>query len=284
MATSISNAFITMFESEVHQAYQGSSVLAGTVRTRNNVEGSTAKFPKLASSQASQRTPGTEVVSAGATFSTVTATLSDWSVHEYSDIFQQEKVNFDERSELAESLGMAIGRRQDQIVIDALINASAGSTVANTVVTSGSASASDLNVGKIIEAGKKLSAKNVPMSDRHLLIHANSMASLLGDERAVSSDFIQLSGLARGEINEFAGFRIHMIGDRDEGGVPIDGSSDRTCVAFHKSAIGLAVGMPPKSEINYIPTKTSWLVSAMYSAGAVAVDVNGICDVTCRES
>ena len=280
----ISTAFVTIFESEVHQAYQSEAKLAGTVRTRANVEGSTVKFPILAKGTASVRSPGTQVTQVGADFSSVSATMVDYSASEYSDIFNHAKVNFDERAELAEMLGKAIARREDQVVIDALINASAGSTVANTVVTSGSATASDLNVGKIIEAGKKLNAKNVPSTERYLLVHANSMASLLGDERAVSSDFIQLQALARGELSQSAGFNIIMFGDRDEGGIPIDGSNDRTCVAFHKSAIGLGVGMPAKTEINYIPERTSFLVTAMYSAGAIAVDVNGICDVTCRES
>ena len=49
-----------------------------------------------------------------------------------------------------------------QIILDALAAASAGSTVANTVVTTGSATASDLNVGKIIAAKKAMDAKNVP--------------------------------------------------------------------------------------------------------------------------
>ena len=151
-------------------------------------------------------------------------------------------------------------------------------------MTSGSASASDLNVGKILAAGKALSAKNVPMTDRHMVIHANSMASLLGDERAVSSDFIQLQGLARGEINQFAGFTIHMIGDRDEGGLNIDGSSDRTCFAWHKSACGLAMGMNPKTEINYVPNRTSWLVTSMFSANSLVIDTDGLVDITCRES
>ena len=125
---------------------------------------------------------------------------------------------------------------------------------------------------------------SVPPQDRHLIIHASSLASLLADERAVSSDFIQLQALARGEIQQFAGFNIHMIGDRDEGGLPKDGSNDRTCLAFHKDAIGCAVGIAPKVEVNYIPEKTSFLVSAMYSAGAVVIDTAGLVDVTCRES
>ena len=284
MATTLSPAFVTLFEAEVHQAYQGSATLRNVARMRTGVEGSTAKFPILAKGSASVRTPSTDVVPLNGTFSSVTATLTDYVASEYSDIFNQAKINFDERQELAKLVGNAIGRREDQIIIDALIAGSAGTTVANTVVTSGSASASDLNVGKIIEAKKGMDAKSVPPTDRHMIIHANSLASLLGDERAISADFAQVQALVRGEVNSFMGFTIHMVGDRDEGGLPKDGSNDRTCLAFHRDAIGCAVGIPPKTEVNYIPEKTSFLVTAMYSAGAIVIDANGLVDITCRES
>ena len=284
MATTLSPAFVTLFEAEVHQAYQSSAILRNVARMRTGVEGSTAKFPILAKGSASVRTPSTDVVPLNGTFSSVTATLVDYVASEYSDIFNQAKINFDERQELAKLVGNAIGRREDQIIIDALIAGSAGTTVANTVVTSGSASASDLNVGKIIATKKGMDAKSVPPTDRHMIIHANSLASLLGDERAISADFAQVQALVRGEVNSFMGFTIHMIGDRDEGGLPKDGSNDRTCLAFHRDAIGCAVGIPPKTEVNYIPEKTSFLVTAMYSAGAIVIDANGLVDITCRES
>ena len=149
MATTLSNAFITLFEAEVHQAYQASAQLRNVCRMRTGIQGSTAKFPKLAEGTASVRTPSTDVVAIGGSWSTVTATLTDYVASEYTDIFNQAKVNFDERQELAKLVGNAIGRREDQIIIDALIAGSAGTTVANTVVTSGSATASDLNVGRL---------------------------------------------------------------------------------------------------------------------------------------
>lgn len=79
------------------------------------------------------------------------------------------------------------------------------------------------------------------------------------------------------------GFTFHVIGDRDEGGLP-KSSNDRTCFAFHKSSIGCAVGIAPKTEINYIPTRTSFLVTAMLSMGSAAIDADGIVDVVCDES
>ena len=280
----LSPAFTQLFEAEVHQAYQGAAVLTGAARTRTGVVGSTVNFPKVGKGQASVRTPGTDVVPLNTSFSSVSCTLTDFSASEYSDIFLQNKINFDERRELAQVVGSAIGRRQDQIILDALAAASAGSTVANTVVTTGSATASDLNVGKIIAAKKAMDAKNVPTQNRHMIIHANNLAGLLGDERAISGDFQNIRALVSGELNTMMCFQFHILGDRDEGGLSIDGSNDRTCFAFHQSALGVAVGMPASTEINYIAEKTSFLVTAKLSMGSIAIDTDGIVDVVCREA
>tara|TARA_E500000318_G_scaffold30267_1_gene30027 strand:- start:1511 stop:2365 length:855 start_codon:yes stop_codon:yes gene_type:complete len=284
MSTGLSTAFITLFEAEVKQAYQGDAVLRDSVRMRTNVEGSTVKFPKIGKGTAQIRTPQTDVVPLNTSFSTVTATMENYIAAEYSDIFDQAKVNFDERQELAQVVGKAIARREDQIIIDVMEAASPGATIANTVVTSGSAAASDLNIGKIIAAKKAMDAANVPPTDRHAICHANNLAGLLGDERAISGDFQNIKALVAGELNTMMGFQFHIVGDRDEGGLAIDGSSDRNTFFYHRSAIGCGVGIPPKVEVNYVPEKTSFLVSAMYSAGAVAIDTAGLIKVTCRES
>ena len=238
------------------QAYQGAAVLRGAARTRTGVVGDTVKFPKLARGQLQFVFHKLTLHLSMHVFQ-VSVSMTDYVAAEYSDIFNQQKVNFDERQELAQVVGNAIGRREDQIIIDALDAASAGSTVAKTVVTSGTAAASNLNVGKIIAAKKALDAKNVPPTDRHFVIHANNLAGLLGDERAVSGDFQTLRALVSGEINTMMGFRFHVIGDRDEDGLPLS-SNDRT-VCFHRSALGVGVGIA-QTEINYILRKRlSWL-------------------------
>jgi hypothetical protein len=283
MSTGLSTAFIQLFDAEVKQAYQGSAVLNNVCRMRTGVVGSTANFPNVGKGQATVRTPQTDVTPLNTSFGTTSVSLTDYNASEYSDIFNQQKVNFDERRELAQVVGNAIGRRQDQVIIDALSSASAGSTIANTVRTSGSG-ASDLDVAKILGAKKALDAKNVPPTDRHLIIHANNLSALLGDERAISGDFQNIKALVAGQVNSFLGFTVHMIGDRDEGGLAIDGSSDRICYAFHKMSVACAVGIAPKTEVNYIPEKTSFLVTSMLSMGASVIDTDGLVDVTCRES
>ena len=282
MSTNLSPAFVQLFEAEVHQAYQGAAVLRGAGRTRTGVTGDTVKFPKVGKGTATVRVPQTDVTPINAAFSQVSVSMQDFVAAEYSDIFNQQKVNFDERQELAQVVGNAIGRREDQIIIDALNAASAGSSVAKTVVTSGSAAASNLNVGKILAAKKALDAKNVPPTDRHFVIHANNLAGLLGDERAISSDFQTVQALVSGSVNSMLGFQFHIVGDRDEGGLPL-ATADRTCFAFHRSALGVGVGIAPKTEINYIPEKTSFLVTAMLSMGSGVIDTDGLLDVICEE-
>lgn len=285
MAT-ISPSFVTIFDSEVKQAYQAARQLAGLVREKS-VTGDTVKFNKLTKGVAAVRTPQTEVTPMNLTYSLVTATMTDYIASEYSDIFNQSHVSFSDRSELSSAVGNAIGRRMDQVVIDAL-DAATSVAVANTVAEDGSSgSASDMNTGKIRAAKAALDANNVPADNRVLLMHANSLEALLGQTSATSADFNSVRALVDGSLNQWLGFSVVMIGDRDEGGLTKDGSNDRLAYAFHKDALGMGVSMNQKTEINYIADKTSFLVSSMFGAGAVAIDdgsAGGIVKITSRES
>jgi hypothetical protein len=255
-------------------------MLVGAVRQRRGVEGSTVRFPKVGRGVATPRITQTDVTPLNVGFSNVTCTLQDWNAAEYSDIFSQAKVNFDERQELVQVLGNAIGRRQDQLILDALTAASGTGTVSNDI----GGSDTNLNVAKLREAKRLLDAKNVPPEGRNIILHASGLASLLSETAVTSSDFNTVKALVSGEINTFLGFTFHVLGDRTEGGLIIDGSLDRICFAFHKDAIGYAEGIAPRTEVNYIPEKTSFLVNSVFSAGAVAIDAEGIVKITARET
>ena len=277
MAVGISNAFVQLFDAEVKQAFQAQRALAGLTRERTNVEGNQVKFPKIGKGTATVRVPQTDVTPLNVTYSQVTATMSDYIAAEYSDIFSQQKVNFDERRELVQVVSGAIGRRIDQLVIDALNASGTTLTVATTVGGAGT----NLNIEKLIEAKKLLDQNNVPAEGRVMIIHANNLAGLLGETEVQSSDFNTIKALVQGAVDTYLGFKFISIGDRDEGGLPKP--STRTCFAFHKDAMGMGIGMNQKSEINYVPEKTSFLVSSMFSAGAVAIDDEGIVKISCTE-
>jgi len=280
MSIALSNAFTTLFDAEVKQAYQGKAMLVGAVRQRKGVEGSTVKFPKVGRGVATPRVGQTDVTPLNVGFSNVTLTLEDWIAAEYSDIFSQQKVNFDERSELVQVLGNAIGRRQDQLVLAALAASGTSLAVGNDI----GGTDTNMNVAKLRQAKGLMDKNNVPPADRCIVIHSNGLQALLAETAVTSSDFNSVKALVNGELDTFLGFKFYTIGDRDEGGLAIDGSLDRTCFAFHKDAIGYGEGIAPKTEINYVPEKTSFLVASMFSAGATTIDAEGIVSIVARES
>jgi hypothetical protein len=279
MSTNLSNAFIAQFDAEVKQAYQGIGKIRPTIRTKTGVVGSTHRFPKIGKGLASPRVPQTDVVPMNIAHTNATATLEDWNAPEYTDIFDQAKVNFDERQELAQVVGGAISRRMDQLIIDA---ADAGAN-ATQVPTSVGATVG-LNVDKLRRAKRLLDEKGVPSEDRYFVHSAIALEQLLNETEATSADFNTVRALVNGQIDTYLGFKFLIIEDRAEAGLPVTGANVRTCFAYHKQALGLAVGMEMNTKIDWVPEKTSWLINGKFSAGSVAIDDEGVYEVLVDES
>ena len=282
MSKNLSAAAIQSFDDTVKQAYQQSGKLRKAVRLKTGVVGSSHRFPKMGKGIATPRVPQTDVVPMNIGHSNATATITDWNAPEYTDLFDQQKVNFDERRQLAFIIASAIGRREDQLIIDALEAAGTALTVSEDIGGVGT----NLNTAKFREAKKLLDAKGVPMDNRWFVIHSNNLFGLLGDTTATSSDFNTIRALVDGQISTWLGFTPVTLEDRDEGGLTLTGNI-RTGWAMHggpMGSTGLAVGIDFRTEVNYIPEKTSWLANGLFAAGSVAIDAEGIVDVSMDES
>lgn len=271
---------IAEFDAMVKHAYQGEGMLRPTVRLRTGVGGSTYRFPKMGKGTATPRIPQTDVVPMNIAHTKATATLEDWNAPEYTDIFNQAKVNYDEKEELAFVIASAIGRREDQLILDALDAASSTLTVSTDLGGTGT----NLNTTKCRRARRLLNAQGVPKrGNRTLVISSIGMEALLGDSDADTIDKNVIKALYDGDIKRWLGFDILEMEDRDEGGLPLS-TGVRTSYAYHMSSTGLAVGIDARTEINYIPEKTSWLCNGLFSAGAVGIDALGIVEVSTTES
>jgi len=281
MSRSLTNNKVAEFDAEVKQAYQGSGELRASIRVKTGVVGATHQFPKFGKGLATPRLPQTDVIPMNVQQSNVVATLQDWNAPEYTDIFDQQKVNYSERAELAETIALAISRRQDQLIIDAWTAATAGGTVAKTVGPN-----DGMNTTKLRRAARLLNDSAVAKGDRHIAWSPAASEQLLGSTPATSSDFNTVKALVNGDIMSFMGFQFHMIETRDEGGLPIS-TNDRTCYAYHggrRGSTGLAVGIDFRATVDWIAEKTSWLSNGLFSAGAVTIDPVGLIDIIIDES
>lgn len=271
MSNTLSSVAVTEFDSMVKHAFQNASLLRDTVTVRNNVIGDIYKFRAMGKGLANQKATSADVDPMDVAHSLIQATLQNWNAPEYTDIFDQAEVNFDEKQELATTIAGALGRRLDQLVIDAMDAASP------TAVGTGG---TGLVATDLIDAKVELVKQGVGSGDLYCAINAAGLAGLLADEKTTSADYQAVKALVNGEINTFAGFNVVVIEDRasNEGGLTIT-SDVVSAYAYSKEAIGLAVGIDMKTSIDYVPQKTSFLCNGMLKAGAAVRDAAGLVEI-----
>jgi hypothetical protein len=188
------------------------------------------------------------------------AVLTDWEAAEYTDIYDKATVNFDEVKELATTIAKAMGRRDDQSIIDAMAG------VSNTPIV-----APTLDLATITAAAEALNKVEAPMEDRYFVTDEKGLNDLLNDPTITSADYNSVRLLMSGEIDSFMGFKWKVIGSgRAEGGL-----NDKS-YAYHKNAVGHAVGIDMKTRVDYVPHKASWLSMGMWKAGSTVIDPEGI--------
>ncbi len=275
MSINLSSVANTEFDSMVKHAFQTKGSLRDAVTIRNNVVGATYNFRKMGKGLANQKASQDDVTPMDVTHTNIACTLGNWNAPEYTDIFDQAEVNFDEKMELADTIAGALGRRLDQLIIDAM-DASRFATAAGVGTTA-------LDYKDIIEASKFLNDNGVPGGDRHIALTAKGLEDLLSDTTVTSADYNAVKALMVGDIDTFMGFKFHIIESRSEGGLSIDGANEVDAYCWHKSAVGLAIGIDIKTEVNYIAQKTSWLCNGVMKAGAVTRDTDGVIELNYDE-
>lgn len=288
MSKNLSAVASEQFDSEVKHNFQTAGVLNGTVTVRGDVVGDTYNFRKMGKGLATQRTaPSSDSIPMDVAHSLIPVTLTDWDADEYTDIFNSKEVNFDEVRELAYTIASALGRRKDQLVIDA---AAAGTFAASPTATQGYLFDTDTggagtgwNLAKLTAAKKALDKRGVPMGGRHIAMTADGLEDLLNVTQVTSADYNTVKALVQGEINTFMGFTFHLIEDRDEGGLSKTGNIQDN-YAWHESAIGMAIGEDIMTGADWIAHKKSWLSHGEFKAGAVIRDIQGVVKIQTTEA
>ena len=278
MSINVTNVAVTQFESDVHAEFQAKGFRTrNCVKLRTNVVGTTLSFPVSSEGIAQQKTLQADVTPMNVQYTPIALQLENWHASDYSDIFAQADINFDERMELVSISAMSIGRRMDQMVIDALDAA----TPATIIVDGGT----NFTYAKVREAISGLHANNAGDNGIYALISAEAEQKLLDEDKLTSSDFVNSRVIENGGLQglKLAGVNWIVFGNMTEGGLSKAGNI-RQCYMFDKMSIGMGIGIDFKTEVNYIPEKLSWLVSSVFKANAVAIDPLGMAQIAIDET
>ena len=304
MSGTINQVFVEEFVSEAKQAYQGSAMLRHAVRTKRGVVGNKVHFPLLGKVRALPKIHRQDVVPSNPQWTRPEANMSDWHVADYTDVFEDIKTNVDERANLAQSFMMAIGRQEDQFVIDALEDAGTGfSTVQVGSSVNTKFQVKDTQVGKqtpngvIAQSLAVMLNKELPENGEYFALLPGHWYEAFAQDRVNINKFYGETEMARmglkGRRLMSHGVECIFMGDRKTSASAIDtvgqgweagGTSANpgsgVGYVWEKRALGLAYGRDPETEISWIPEKLSWLVCMAFSAGAVAIDPDGIVKIT----
>lgn len=278
MSINLSNAAVQQFDDLVKHEYQAKGRLRKCVTIRTGVTGDTYQFTRMGQGIANQKATQASVTPMNVEHSRQPCILERWLAPEYTDIFDNDEVNFSEMEELAQTIAKALGRREDQTIIDAM-NAGTYSTTP-TGADQGldiATGAAGLTIAKLREINERFQDLEIDNSEKYIAVTAKGIADLLDDPEVTSSDYNRnaIGGLLTGEIGQYMGLNFITLGTRTEGGLPV--VTDQRAFAWHKASVGYAVGnIDMMTKVDWVPQKTSWLTNGMLRSGSVIRENAGI--------
>ena len=291
MSRNFSEAFIEEFDSAVHHSYQGMQLLAGRARQKRGVIGNKIHFPVMGKVRAQPKVHRAPVLPANVSWSRPEATLSDWHISDLTDVFEDIKTNVDERQNLGKSFSYAMGRQEDQFVIEAMESitsphSTAAVTPFNPIVTIATNARPSKLIGACIS---QMRTRGVNRMERTTAVLPGIWeADFIADPSISSRDYgpDPNNATRTGNAPVTHGTELVFMDDRDEtatdpsdlsGGFNAQGGEGWV---FAESAIGVAYGKDPTLNVSYEDLYTSWLVTILLSIGSVAIDRDGVQKIT----
>lgn len=263
----IEQSFIKHFEAEVHNAYQQQgSKLQSTVRSKSGVTGASTTFQIIGTATAATKTRNAQIASSNVTHQPVECMLTDYYSGQWIDSLDELKLGHDERHVLAQAGAYALGRKTDELIINAL---------KGTSQSIGSA-ADTLTKDRIMQAFTLLNKNDVPDDgERYGLLSPDAWNQLMAIEEFSNANYVgeTYPFLTGSETRKWMGivWMMHTGLPASDGATP-----SHTCFVYHKSAVGHASGQDIKTDITWHGDYAAHFVNNMMSQGACLIDPKGV--------
>lgn len=261
MSVQITTAFVEQYSANVQMLVQQmGSRLRGAVDVET-VRGKNAFFEQIGSTAARVRTSRhSDTPRMDTPHARRRVSLKDYDWADLIDDEDRVRMLIDPTSPYARAGAAAMGRAMDDAIIAAADGTAYtgvdGSTSTafdtnmivdvQTVWPGVSASDYGLNVAKLIEAGKLLTANEVdPDEDRYVVVNARQVASILKDDKLASHDYNALKPLVDGKVTRYGGFMM-IPSER----IGTDSNSDDKVLFWARSGMKLGVGSDITTKIS----------------------------------
>lgn len=272
MSVTVDQSFIQHFQSEVHLQYQQmGSKLRNTVRSKDNIKGSSTTFQKVGKGTASTKARHGKVPVMSIDHTPVECTLYDYYAGDWVDKLDELKSAISEQQVTAKAGAYALGRKTDELVIAQM----------DTSTNYAGDGADGLTKTKVLTAFEMMGEADVPDDgERYAVVGWKQWSDLLNIQEFANADYVGDDDLPwKGtQAKKWLG-TLWM----PHSGLTKSGSV-RYCYWYHKTAVGHAVGQDVKTDITWHGDRAAHFINNSMSQGAVLVDATGIVSMRCLEA
>jgi hypothetical protein len=277
MSGTIEQAFVKQFEAEVAEAYQRQgSKLRPTIRSKTGVKGASTIFPRVGKGTAAAKARNGVVPVMNLEYSNAECFLQDYYAGEWIDRLDEIKTNIDERTVIANAGAFALGRKTDELIIDALDTTTSEAVGVGTGLTD----TDGLTKQKVLMAFEMLGAADVPDDgNRFAVVGWKQWSELLQIDEFARSDYVGDAELPwKGtQAKRWLGALWMPHSGLTKAGVL------RYCYFYHKTALGHAVASEVVTDITWHGDRAAHFVNNMMSQGAVMIDPTGVVRMRAKE-
>ncbi len=272
MATpTIDTSFIEEFESGVHMAYQRQgSKLRNTIRTVNGVKNKTT-FQKIGKGFATTKARHGNIAPMNLEHTNVAVTLEDYFAGEWIDDLDQLRINHDEMLVAQQSGAYALGRKTDELILDAM---DATTSTANET-TNGATLA--WAFGLMESFGNN----DIPDDGRrYVVVGWENWSQLMDLDEFSRAEYVGESDLPfmnAMTAKRWLGFMWFPFSGLDDDG------TNRKCFAWHADSVGHAIGADVSSNMQYHNDKDAYFVLNKMQMNAALIDANGVFECSLKK-
>jgi hypothetical protein len=284
MATTITEAFVRQYESEVHHLFQRQGgYLRPAVRVKDNIVGTSTTFQKIGTGVATTKARHGVITPMNQDHTAVTCTLADFYAGDWVDKLDEAKINHDERMAIAMGGAWALGRKVDDQIITVL------DTTTTTAITWLYGTVATIE-NSLLASVRSLDSANVPNDgQRYCALSPHAYSAAMKVESFASADYVAPGNMPMEQGQPVFTWRRWMnVLWTVHTGLP----SNKGFI-WHKFAVGYATGnhasnaaqgQAVSADITWHGDRAAHFINHSMSGGACLIEAAGVTELTLNDS
>ncbi|WMM95742.1 capsid protein [Roseobacter phage CRP-403] len=266
--------FLKVFSGEVMSTFNANTVMKEKTRIRSIQNGKSAQFPAIGKTVAEYHSAGAEILGNTVEHGEKVITIDDMLIsHTFIANIDEAKNHYDVRAEYSKQMGQALAQTYDRNLLSMAVKAARDATGLGLGVA-GQGNASSENLGSltpstadivtgIYDAAATLDERNVPETERFVIVSPTVYYALVQNDKLINRDFGQNGSYSDGTIMRVAGMQIvksnNMAVDHttatatypDFNSKYAVDASDTSALVIQRQALGTVQLMDMATEMEY---------------------------------